>query len=615
VSHTDDAVFDAIAASKKQPKARAASPAARPAGDGTGDYKTLDIERFMRAHGLYGRDLGNKMHTVECPWENEHTDGKGAEDTDTVVWEASDDKWPGFCCKHTHCKGRGIEEVIAKLGDADRFCSRMLESPTALDAERVASLVQLDPPPAGVDRGTADVTTRLEGEAAAVRVRLNGNDKHAPTAAGQPEDDPVSRGAEEIFAAAEASSNDVERLDLLRELAATLTEDRLEADAWAKRVSEQGWTTKGAFLDQVAAARKVQREAQSESQRRAIPQEYTQGQHGSRVIDASDEDLPRVTAAAWNALIARNDPPSLFRHGNIPVRLEADDTGRLITRMLTEHRMRLELSKAAAWFRFSERSGERPAVPPPHVVQSVLATSNMPLPILHRIVATPVFAPDGTLQTAPGYHPASRTYYQPAPGLVIPTVSPSPTDEELQEAVGWIRSGLLGDFPFTGDPEQAHAIAFLLLPFARDLIDGATPLHLFEKPAPGTGATLLVNALIYPALGQTVQVMTEARDEEEWRKRLTAQLRTSPAVTLIDNLRRRLDSAALSAILTARVWQDRLIASSEMLCLPVQTAWAATGNNPALSNEMSRRSVRIRLDAKTDQPWLRKGFRHPKLLR
>ena len=39
----------------------------------------------------------------------------------------------------------------------------------------------------------------------------------------------------------------------------------------------------------------------------------------------------------------------------------------------------------------------------------------------------------------------------------------------------------------------------------------------------------------------------------------------------------------------------------------------SVGNNPAVSNEISRRTVRIRLDAKVDRPWLRDGFAIPNL--
>ena len=107
--------------------------------------------------------------------------------------------------------------------------------------------------------------------------------------------------------------------------------------------------------------------------------------------------------------------------------------------------------------------------------------------------------------------------------------------------------------------------------------------------------------------------MTEGRDEEEWRKRITATLRTGPAAVVIDNIRHRLDSSALSSAITTPCWEDRVLGASETLRARVRCAWIGTGNNPALSGEMARRTVRIRLDAKVDRPWLREGFRHPNL--
>jgi hypothetical protein len=169
------------------------------------------------------------------------------------------------------------------------------------------------------------------------------------------------------------------------------------------------------------------------------------------------------------------------------------------------------------------------------------------------------------------------------------------------------------DFPFVSDADRAHAVAFQLLPFIRELIEGPTPLHLIEKPSPGTGATLLVDVLAFPALGRPLPTITEGRDEDEWRKRITAKLLTGPSILLLDNLRRRIDSAALSAAITSPAWEDRVLGRSEIARLTVRCAWVATGNNPALSSEIARRSIRIRIDAKVDRPWLREGFRHPDL--
>ena len=107
--------------------------------------------------------------------------------------------------------------------------------------------------------------------------------------------------------------------------------------------------------------------------------------------------------------------------------------------------------------------------------------------------------------------------------------------------------------------------------------------------------------------------MTEGRDEDEWRKRITAKLRTGAAYALIDNLRNRLDSAAVSSAITATTWEDRLLGVSNVIRLPVRCVWLGTGNNVALSNEIARRTVRSRLDAKRDQPWRGRNFKHPDL--
>jgi hypothetical protein len=50
-----------------------------------------------------------------------------------------------------------------------------------------------------------------------------------------------------------------------------------------------------------------------------------------------------------------------------------------------------------------------------------------------------------------------------------------------------------------------------------------------------------------------------------------------------------------------------------MVRIPIRCLWVATGNNPTVSGEIGRRSIRIRMDAKQDRPWLREGFKHPNL--
>ena len=158
-------------------------------------------------------------------------------------------------------------------------------------------------------------------------------------------------------------------------------------------------------------------------------------------------------------------------------------------------------------------------------------------------------------------------------------------------------------------------MCLLLEPFVRVLIDGSTPLYLVEAPTPATGKSLLVDAFTSPALGRRrAAKMAEARDPDEWRKRLTAKLRTAPAYLVIDNVKRPLDSGALAMTITAGEVEDRLLGVSEAITLPVRCTLAATANNPTLSDEMARRMARTRLDAGVEFPERRKGFRHPDLL-
>jgi hypothetical protein len=329
----------------------------------------------------------------------------------------------------------------------------------------------------------------------------------------------------------------------------------------------------------------------------------------------SDEgDLSRAGNKAWSLLLSSNRTPWLFRTGGLLSWVVPDDRGQLVAAPVIDERLRYMLARLAVWQKINRNNELVPAPPPTGLVKSLLATPDPALPVLAGIVNTPVFGSDGTLLTEPGYHQEARLLYHPAPGFVLPPIAERPTAKDVEVARELLLADLLGDFPFVNEAERAHALSLLLLGFIRAMINGPTPLHVIEKPTPGTGATLMVDAIATVLTGIGAPVMTEGRDDEEWRKRLTAKLRQIPSLVLIDNLRHPLDSSAVAAALTAPHWEDRILGVSEMTRLPIRCVWIATGNNPEFSNEMARRIVRIRLDAHIDQPWRRDGFRHPDLM-
>jgi putative DNA primase/helicase len=344
------------------------------------------------------------------------------------------------------------------------------------------------------------------------------------------------------------------------------------------------------------------------------PLNYTAPNTSPPLMRADEGDLALAVEKAWSLLLASNRTPWLFRYAGGLTWVVPDDEGRPVAIALTDERLRHMLARLGNWRRLNAKSELVPAHPPTLLVKSVLATPDPGLPVLVGIVNTPVFGRQGRLLTTPGYHPDARLLYCPALGFEVPAIVERPSAQELSAARTLICEDLLGDFPFVSHSEQAHAVALLLLGFLRAMIDGPTPLHLIEKPTAGTGATLIVDAIATILTGTGASVMTEGRDDEEWRKRVTAKLRQIPSIVLIDNLRQKLDSAAVAAGLTAPFWEDRILGVSEMARLPIRCVWIATGNNPEFSNEMARRIVRIRLDAHVERPWQRGGFRHPDLM-
>ena len=146
-----------------------------------------------------------------------------------------------------------------------------------------------------------------------------------------------------------------------------------------------------------------------------------------------------------------------------------------------------------------------------------------------------------------------------------------------------------------------------------DLIEGQTPLHLFNAPLWRTGKTLVAKVCAMPGVGE-VAVRVWTRDEAENRKRLTALLSAAPPVVLLDNLTGHIDSESLAAVFTSGKWTDRLMGSSVESHAINRSTWLGTMNNASISGELIGRTVLTQLDAGVDDPSVRTGFRHPQLL-
>jgi hypothetical protein len=181
----------------------------------------------------------------------------------------------------------------------------------------------------------------------------------------------------------------------------------------------------------------------------------------------------------------------------------------------------------------------------------------------------------------------------------------------VSEAVKII-GDLFLDFPFQDQADFANAIAFLLTPFCRDIIQGPVPAAMLEAQIQGTGKTLLCEIILDVSTGGRFEQTAPSGDEDELRKRITSLLMAGASAVVIDNCE-TVNSGTLASAITATRWTDRILGKSEMVSIPNNAVFALTGNNIALSGEIARRVIRIRLQSKTAAPWERKEFRHPKI--
>jgi len=331
-------------------------------------------------------------------------------------------------------------------------------------------------------------------------------------------------------------------------------------------------------------------------------------------IVTSKRFLREIVTDAWNAVQAANNPPVVFQFGRQFADIVLDHNRHPAIRILEKPAIKGMIDRLADFVTETGKGEMSPARPPGDVIDDMIATKEIPLPNLVGIIDVPIFDAGGNLCASTGYQTGTECFLQAAKALTIADVSAKPSEADISKAKGLLLDELLGEFPFVDDADKCHALAVLLLPFVRSMIDGPTPLHMIESPTPGSGKGLLTRALTIPAAGLGPAVMTEAGNDEEMRKRITSKLMQAPRFILIDNINGRLDSASLSSALTTRDgWEDRLMGHSRDVILPVTCVWIATANNPSFSLEMARRTVSIRIDPRVEHPELRSGFKHTKL--
>jgi hypothetical protein len=367
----------------------------------------------------------------------------------------------------------------------------------------------------------------------------------------------------------------------------------------------------------------------------AIPLEDAQRDDGPTLERGQISGLPEIqvnarfvrdiSSDAIRALTAANEPPTLFLRGEALTRVTPATV--LKAEPLTAISLKSVLERVANFVKVEARAvnGENgkplkddagrlvkendstPARVPNDVPHDILSQPVLPFPKLEALARSPIYAPSGALVMSNGFDSNTGFYLQ------LEGLRGLRCDLPLSEARALLLDDCLHDFPFA-DPRagRAHAVALLLQPFVRNMIQGATPLFLIEAPTRGTGKGLLSDVVNIIAAGDVAGVMHLPRDGAELEKRITAALLDGARVLMLDNVT-TLEGDALAAVLTARMWQGRVLGRSQMVRVPNDATWIATGNNVTLDDDMPRRIIPIRLDPQMERPETRAGFKHDDL--
>lgn len=254
---------------------------------------------------------------------------------------------------------------------------------------------------------------------------------------------------------------------------------------------------------------------------------------------------------------------------------------------------------------------EEEITPARAVLDAVLSRQSWPgLPVLRRIISTPVLRPDGTLLQDPGYDPATG-YYLTARTL-LDRVPDRPTTRQINDAHTFLLDRFLVDFPWRSDADRANYLALLITPIIRPYTRALAPFGIVEATMPGSGKTILTSC-VGLLVGQRVLTWPDA--EEELRKAITTVLADQVGAVVFDNLTEGavINSAVLARLITERTWTDRRLGSNTAATYPNDRLWLATGNNLRVGGDMASRSVWVRLDPNCPAPEARSGFAIPNL--
>jgi hypothetical protein len=267
-----------------------------------------------------------------------------------------------------------------------------------------------------------------------------------------------------------------------------------------------------------------------------------------------------------------------------------------------EHALIVDMAASANFERFDKRvKGWVAADPPISIVKALQqhGLGKLRFPTLHGVITAPTIRADGSILGAPGYDAATGLLFD-ARGVDFPAIPERPTRAEAERAFATL-GDLLTGFPFVERHDRSVALSAILTACVRRSLPTA-PLHAFSAPSAGTGKGKLVDIACVIATGFKAAPLSHGGNEEEMEKRLASKLMAGEPFIAIDNCTRPLGGDLICSMLTQEKVSPRILGLSKSPPISTGAFVAANGNNLVIRGDLTRRTLRCRIDAKVEQP-------------
>ena len=221
-------------------------------------------------------------------------------------------------------------------------------------------------------------------------------------------------------------------------------------------------------------------------------------------------------------------------------------------------------------------------------------------PMVTGIVSAPTLRRDGTVLMNEGWDPVSGLIMM-GPLPKMPELAAKPSRADGLRAAKILEDELLSEFPFVSPADKSVAMSVLITPNVRAALTCA-PMHATSAPEPGTGKRYLLDTSAVIAIGDVMPIVAAGKDIEEMEKRLNTKILQGVTLFSIDNVGIPIGGDTLCQIIERPTYSLRILGLTKGKDRRNTWTLCANGTNLRIKDDVTRRTLVVRMDAKMDQP-------------